>query len=294
MHKNKDAAMNFGKKISILLLMFLMNSSSVAMMKKIDGSTAQVVLSGLKVKVGTGLLAVTGAAATALVKGNELNLDNENILAIAGVGMVSAFGSYFCLNQLTPKKQAERYKKSIEEILKNKIFKKKEEVAKIFAIKDENKKNEELKKFVNTEYGKHATESSFATIGALKEANALEKTLKTEWTRAKAIDPEAYNTYQQTDEKIGEHTSNHLNAEGINIMALKAAREVVKTFRAAVLALPEHQNNINTKSNVDYTKVKQDQIGWNISAIVPLFVQPFAILFSILIPYLCQKYNIAI
>jgi len=283
--------MKFGKKVSVLLFAISVNFSSVAMMKKIDSSTAQMVLSDLKIKAGTALLTVAGAAATVLVKGGELNLDNQNVLMVAGVGMFSAIGSYFCLNQLSPEKQTERHVTRKKEIVKNKIFKKKVEIDKILQIKDEKQRNEELKKFWNKEYGKHASENSFATTGALKELNELETIIKNEWKRAKKLDPKQYENYQKADEKVREHEIANIGTEGINIMALKAAREVVKDFRETILSLPEHQKNVDTKSNVEYTQVKKDQIGWNMRSIISSFSQ-LVMLIAGLLPYFAQ--NVAV
>lgn len=233
-----------------------------------------VVLSDIKVKVGTFLVATACASGTFLAKSGD-NVDGKHVIVTAGVGAVSAIGAYLCLHQLTSEEQLKRCETMLQSMEKSKILKHQKTINGILATKNK----DDLSSFVNREFGKHVETNSFASIGAINESNELEKNIRCGRHLLKKI--------QNSDDTQEEQVNALLEQ-------LKDNKDFVKKFRGAILNLGEYEKDVKTHARSEYTEIKKQQYSFmnRVGAFVPMFVQPVSTLCMVLLQVIFNKLGI--
>jgi hypothetical protein len=264
---------NATKNLNLFLLSLLSLCGSVnGMMLPMIQVPSTIVLSDIKVKIGT---LMAGIACTAGVALKNENLDGKNIFIAAGIGTFSALGAYLCLDQLTPEKQLKRYFDIINKIEQHKIIKKQKDVETLFNAGGYDGKGE-VREFINKEFGGHTGTYHFASIGAVTEFNTLENMIKGEQQRLRTIQSNKKDEFKNEFDK------------------LKNYKDFVKKVRGVVISSKQYREEIKVASKARNINLKEQQITFinKIAAFIPMFTQPVSTFCMVLLQLFFNKLGI--
>jgi len=285
---------NTTKKIILLFSIISLNSSMFGMLdfSKIQKDISTRVLSQ-KRQVATAILvplAVAGAFVLTRHKDEisslleKIPMPSEKV--IFGVATAAAMpAAYAFLGTFSPEEQFKLSHSNYTEIKKHQIIQNKKILQEFIADKQEVQQKKEksmtLLDFINNNFGDKVNNSLYPSIKVVNELCDLEVLMSVECERLEQISDAG--TSWVAVELIGENkkTVSSIGVSGF-LSELRENILFIQQFRGKIMDLPEYK--IDKKNSIAIEKnklLKQKLNGNSLSSFVPIFIQPFMLLFQI-------------